>query len=252
LVNSGEGRGYEVFSDALQCRADAAFAEWVAGLAGEELVSVLRAAQVSESEIVGWQGLSEQRRQRLLRGGVECHGDVGLDEDVASTAWEKAVEMGEAMDAWADTLMDELGLTEAQARAAAEWDEQRRDALVREHERRTLEAVMCRLTAAASPRIAAVAMAFALSVPLVRVATWVEGKRVLRECRTQMQAAAALLTSRQNLSKEVRKALRFLGAKQNMHSKRPHEVESFRSAQTRNHWRRRVFARGCEHGRRVK
>jgi hypothetical protein len=150
---------------------------------------------------------------------------------------------------WAEVLMDELGLTEEQALAAARWDEDRRDVEVLEHEQRTMEAVMFRLTAAASPRIAAVAMAFALSVPLVRVATWVDGKRVLRECRTQMQAAAALLTSRQNLSKEVRKALRFLGSKQNMHSKRPHEVESFRSAQKKNHWRRRVFSRGCEHGR---
>ena len=245
---------YEVFAESMQSRADAAFALWVADLRGPELVEVLRATGVAEHEIAQWEGLTPERKVRLLRGqslGGEIHCDVGLDSDVAQTAWVAAGDLSEGMDAWADTLMDELGLTEEQARLAAQWDEDRRDAVVREHEQRTLEAVMCRLTAAASPRIAAVAMAFALSVPSVRVATWVEGKRVLRECRTQMQAAAALLTSRQNLSKEVRKALRFLGAKQNMHSKRPHEVESFRSAQRRNHWRRRVFARGCERGRRL-
>lgn len=249
-----DGLQYEVFAESMQAQADAAFGQWVAGLAGEELLQVLRAAGIASAEIAQWGSLTEERKTRLLRGqslAGDCHCDVGIDADVAATAWEAAADLSEGMDDWADTLMDELGLNEEQARAAAQWDEARRDAEVQEHERRTLEAVMCRLTAAASPRIAAVAMAFALSVPLVRVATWVEGKRVLRECRTQMQAAAALLTSRQNLSKEVRKALRFLGAKQNMHSKRPHEVESFRSAQRRNHWRRRVFARGCEHGRRV-
>lgn len=248
-----DGVQYEVFAEALQSRADAAFSQWVAGLAGPDLLEVLRAAGIAEVEIAQWGSLTEDRKVRLLRGqGVgECHADVGLDSDVAATAWVATADLSEGLDAWADTLMDELGITEQQALAAAQWDEARRDEEVRAHEQRTMEAVMCRLTAAASPRIAAVAMAFALSVPSVRVATWVEGKRVLRECRTQMQAAAALLTSRQNLSKEVRKALRFLGAKQNMHSKRPHEVESFRSAQKRNHWRRRVFARGCEHGRRA-
>jgi len=245
---------YDALASSMQAKADAAFALWVADLGGAELLEVLRAAGVAECEIAQWGSLSPDRQVRLLRGqslGGDVHCDVGLDSDVAQTAWVASADLSDGMDAWADTLMDELGLTEEQAQLAAQWDEDRREAVVREHEQRTLEAVMCRLTAAASPRIAAVAMAFALSVPSVRVATWVEGKRVLRECRTQMQAAAALLTSRQNLSKEVRKALRFLGAKQNMHSKRPHEVESFRSAQRRNHWRRRVFARGCEHGRRV-
>jgi len=245
---------YDALASSMQSRADAAFALWVADLRGEELLSVLRAAGVAEGEIAQWDALSPERRVRLLRGqslGGEVHCDVGLSSDVAQSAWVAAVDLTDGLDAWADTLMDELGLTEKQAAAASEWDDRRREQVVREHEQRTMEAVMFRLTAAASPRIAAVAMAFALSVPSVRVATWVEGKRVLRECRTQMQAAAALLTSRQNLSKEVRKALRFLGAKQNMHSKRPHEVESFRAAQRSNHWRRRVFSRGSARGRRL-
>jgi hypothetical protein len=245
---------YEEFADSLQSRADEAFVGWVEGLQGEELLLVLRAAAVPEAEIAHWHSLSVSRRGRLLRGqlaGGELHCDVGHAADVAVTAWEPAGVMGEETDDWTHVLMDELGISEEQALLAVQWDEDRREAVVREHEQRILEAVMCRLTAASSPRIAAVALAFALSVPLVRVATSMDGRRVLRECRTQMQAAAALLTSRQNLSKEVRKALRFLGAKQNMHSKRPHEVESFRSAQRRDHWRRRVFARGCEHGRRI-
>lgn len=238
---------YEAFADGLQSKADDAFAQWVRGLDGDELASVLRAAGVGEGDISVWWKLPEERRAKLLRGEGHGHSDVGLEDDVASTASVACEE--DVEEDWSEILMDELGLTEEQATKAALWDENRMDREVHEHEQRVLEAVMCRLTSAASPRIAAVAMAFALSVPVVRVTTFVEGRRVLRECRTQMQAAAALLTSRQNLSKEVRKALRFLGSKQNMHSKRPHEVESFRTAQRRNHWRRRVFSRSCEHGR---
>ena len=59
---------YEVFAESMQSRADAAFALWVADLRGPELVEVLRATGVAEHEIAQWEGLTPERKVRLLRG----------------------------------------------------------------------------------------------------------------------------------------------------------------------------------------
>lgn len=110
-----DGTQYEVFAESLQSRADAAFADWVGGLQGPELLEVLRAAAVAEAEIAQWASLTPERKARLLRGqglAVDCHCDVGLDADVAATAWEMSADLSDGLDAWADVLMDELGLTE--------------------------------------------------------------------------------------------------------------------------------------------
>jgi hypothetical protein len=98
-----------------------------------------------------------------------------------------------------------------------------------------LTRVIMRLTEAGNSKIVAVSLAFAAGVPEV----WVNRKL----CRTQTEAAEALMVSRQNLSKEVRKSADWLGIEEGIHLKKPGAIEAFRAAQKGDHWRKRLYGK---------
>lgn len=181
--------------------------------------------------------LSEADRVRVL--GVKKPGErpryVGLDADVAESP---AASFSTDMAAECDDLVAELReqfrfLRGAEAGIVGSFIERK---VAEESERYNnwlLTRITARLVEAGNVKIVAVSCAFAISVPIV----YVNGQL----CRTQMQAAEALPTTRQNLSKEVRKSAEWLGIEEGIHLKRPDAIESFRTSQIINHWRKRLY-----------
>jgi cytidylate kinase len=246
---------YILRAEGMQRRADEAMLAWLDGLSREERDSVLLSPAYAKVAEV-WHGLPVTEKLRLAQGDGGGHGDVGLDGDVAdSAAASYSVDFAGAMDTFADELQEELGLDRQTAEAVAAWDEERRVEAAASYKGWLLPKVLMRLTNALNARIASVALAFALSVPEVWLVAHMEGRTRRVRCRTQIEAARALKTTRQNLSKEVRRAAVFLGITEGLHLKRSGAVESFRKAQSAGrvdvgygrwvgaHWRGKIWRR---------
>jgi hypothetical protein len=238
---------YEVRSEGLRREAEAQMLIWLDGLTreGRDLVLLSAAyARVAHR----WSELSDYEKLALIHGEGASRSDAGLDEDVANSVRASyVVDFAAALDSLADELQEEFGLDRETAVALAKWDDEEARPRGLAYSDWLLNKVLQRLAAANNAKVASVAVAFALSVPevwIMRHVTEAGGDRKMRRvpCRTQMSAAQALATTRQNLSKEVRKAAEFLGITEGLHMKTPEAVESFRRAQRGdNHWRHRVF-----------
>lgn len=239
---------YEVRAEGLRRAAEAEMLRWLDGLSRDERdLALISAAYARVAE--RWHELSAAEKLALVHGeAMGGRSDAGLDEDVANSSRASyEVDMAAELDSLADELMESFGLDRETAAALAKWDEEEARPRGLAYSDWLLNKVLQRLAAATNAKVASVAVAFALSVPevwIMRHVTEADGQRRMRRvpCRTQMAAARALATTRQNLSKEVRKAAEFLGIKEGLHMKGQGAVESFRKAQSgANHWRHRVF-----------
>jgi hypothetical protein len=237
---------YEARAEGMRRIAEARMLEWLDELPREERDLVLLSpayGKVADR----WYELTAAEKLALVHGELASRSDAGLDEDVANSSRASyVVDMAAALDSLADELQEQFGFDRETAVALAKWDEQEARPRGLAYSDWLLNKVLQRLAAATNAKVASVAVAFALSVPevwIMRHVTDENGSRRMRRvpCRTQMSAAQALATTRQNLSKEVRKAAEFLGISEGLHMKTPGAVESFRRAQTGNHWRHRVF-----------
>lgn len=183
------------------------------------------------------EGLSPEKRRKVFGDCGRGSGDVGIDGDVAEgSAASYVVDLSEDIDDLADELREQFRFDQRTAAGVALFV----DEAVREQSGRysdwLLAKVIIYLTSVENCKIAAVALAFALSVPRV----WVNGELHA----TQLSAAKALGTSRQNLSKAVRSAGEFLGIDQGMHLKPPASVAEFKTAQVGGkHWRNQAYAK---------
>lgn len=220
--------------------AEAEMVRWMDGLSLDERMGVLG----SERAARAWAEMDAhgKRRWAMGEGG---HSDAGMDRDAGEMFRASYVPSPAE---WCDTPAEELaelaGCDLETARGLVQWHEARLSAGTDQHECWLVRAVVKHLDSAENVRVAAVALAFALSVPEVWLVTTVAGLRQVVRCTRQMAAAAVLGTSRQNLSKEVRRAARALGIKEGIHLKNAQAVESFRKAQLRDHWRGKCWRRG--------
>ncbi len=237
--------GYEERTASARHTAEAELVRWIDGLLLEQRVLVLG----SERAARAWADMDAHAKRRWA-SGEGGHSDAGMDRD-AGEMFRASYEPSPAewCDSAADNLAELAGCDLATAEALSRWHEERMADGADEHERWLVRAVVKHLDAAENVRVAAVALAFALSVPEVWLASAAAGQRQLLRCTRQMAAAAALGTSRQNLSKEVRRAAAALGITEGIHLKNTAAVESFRQAKLRRHWRGTTWRRGMGGGR---
>jgi hypothetical protein len=235
---------YESRAAAMARSAEREMLAWLDGISqGERDLVLFSAAYAKVAH--RWAELSLAEKLSLVDSEVR-RSDAGLSEDIASSPRASyTVDMASECDSLADELREAFGFDEEVARQVAAWDEAEARPRGVAYSDWLLNKVLQRLAGANNAKVAAVALAFALSVPEIWIMRHVSdgGRRVAQRvpCRTQMSAARALATTRQNLSKEVRKAAEFLGITEGLHMKPQGAVESFRRAQSANHWRHRVF-----------
>lgn len=237
---------YEVRTEGWRRAAEAEMLVWLDGLPRDERdLALVSAAYCRVAD--QWTKLSTQEKLSIVHGDLSARSDAGLDDDVVNSPRASySVDMAAAIDTLADELQESFGLERAVALAVAQWDDEEARPRGLAYSDWLLNKVLQRLAAATNAKVSSVAIAFALSVPevwIMRHVTESDGRRMRRvPCRTQMAAARALATTRQNLSKEVRKAAEFLGIEDGLHMKGRLSVEAFRRAQSgANHWRHKVF-----------